>query len=222
MKVMDPNERKKLWGQLDDAARKLGVMTLPRLHIGMLVEKDGIVLTNQREEGHSWLRNGWNVFFAVMSGCRGNGSGSLGAGNMNCRTSYSLVSSIYGGVEYCKAPTIYTGTSDTAFSVDQYQLVAVIGDGNGAGQLAHQSVSYQLAYDATEWTHTISRIFNNNSGDTIIIKEIGLSYSVNVFESGGVTAYLARDVLGSPVVVANGAQLTVTYEISMDFSSIDT
>jgi hypothetical protein len=96
-------------------------------------------------------------------------------------------------------------------------LGALIAHGTGAGQLTYQASGFNSkAYALKVWTATSKRIFNNNSGGDITVKEIGL-YSAYYY-----VYYLTeRSVLSPAVTVPNGAQLTATYEISMDFSSID-
>jgi hypothetical protein len=71
------------------------------------------------------------------------------------------------------------------------------------------------------WENTIIRIFNNNSGGVIVIKEAGLYWSGYLFDTSIGYHMHERSVLSPTVAVANGAQLTVTYAISMDFSAID-
>lgn len=243
MRTLDPIERKKLWAQMDDTARKLGVMTMPKLHIGMLVEKDGIVLTNQREEGHSWTRNMWNAIFGTHTHCGGS-SATFGAGYISSKrttgnvaggTGYSVnlffteLKTPLADYGFCSSTAdssrgIVVGTDDTAFDIDDYALGAIIAHGNGAGQLSYVGMDKpSLDYTAKVWTASLVRLFNNNSGDTITVKEVGIISRSALFNNSPYDYFLlARDVLGSPVAVANGAQLTVTYEISMDFTSIDT
>jgi hypothetical protein len=60
---------------------------------------------------------------------------------------------------------------------------------------------------------------NNNSGGSITVKEVGLMYVGNTYNND--YHLVERSVLSPTVAVANAAQLTVTYEISMDFSAID-
>jgi hypothetical protein len=77
-------------------------------------------------------------------------------------------------------------------------------------------------YNSTtrKWKNTIVRVFNNNSGADITVREVGLMYRSPLF--GSDTYYLfAHDVLASGVVVPNGAQLTVTYEIESQEFTID-
>lgn len=241
MRTLDPIERKKLWAQMDDTARKLGVMSLPRLHVGMLVEKDGIVLTNQREEGHSWTRNMWNAIFGVHTHCGGS-SATFGAGYISSKSTAGTVKGATGtpaNFFYTKIITpdvdygfcysgvasgrgIVVGTDDTAFDIDDYKLGAPIDHGNSAGQLSYVGMDKpSLDYTANVWTASLVRLFNNNSGDTVTVKEVGIISRSVLFSNSVDFFLLARDVLVSPVDVVNGAQLTVTYEISMDFSSID-
>jgi hypothetical protein len=240
MKVLDPNERKELWNQIDEASRKLGVMTMPRLHVGMKVEKEGIVLCDQREEGHSWTRNMWNAWFCFSGNADADGLGSFGAGYMSGRqTSGSISSTATRGAHwpliswgnygyYCSTAVstkgLVVGTSNAAFSLDDYNLAAKVENGVGVGQLVYNAMSLPVVAIADHvWTATHSRVFNNNSGDSIEINEVGLIAFMGLCRyNTDDYVLLARDVLGSPVAVANGAQLTVTYEISMDFSSIDT
>ena len=116
---------------------------------------------------------------------------------------------------------ILVGTSDTAFSVENFAMGALIATGNGAGQFAYSAEKTQTtAYTggAKTWKTTRSRIFNNNSGGSITVKEAAIA-GYNVGQ--GQSLLFERSVLAPTVAVANGAQLTVTYEISMDFSAID-
>lgn len=223
MRTLDPVERKKLWGRLGKASGQLGLPILPTFMVGIRVEKEGVVLHECREEGHSWTRNAWNAFFASMTNCVSDGSGDFGSGHMTVKRNSGTLNQ--GG--YCSVPgdlVIITGTGDASFSVEDYWLAAEITDGSGAGQLSHQSMVYETpTYDTGVWSREISRVFVNNSGGAIVVKEVGLYESATIFYSGTKYTFLfARDVLTSPVTVPAAALLTVTYELSMDFSSIDT
>lgn len=249
MKTLDRNERQKLWEELESVSQQLGICSPPKLYIATIVEKDNSLLFAEKAEGHSWNRNAWNGFFGHLSRCSGTGY-SVGVGHISIRntdggvgyTTGNMTSiyyaagwgiGFYGNTGSVNAG-IAVGTSDTAFSVEDYKLDSIVTHGVGAGQLSYGATvvgggSGVAVYDAGVWTMTISRTFNNGSGDTITVKEIGLMYGTtsgsNTWfygSSGSQQFMLARDVLGSPVDVPYGAQLTVTYEISMDFSSIDT
>ena len=61
------------------------------------------------------------------------------------------------------------------------------------------------------------RYFNNNSGGSIGVNEIGLaSYSDNPVAYDYVL--MARDVLGATVTVADTGQLKVTYTIELTYA----
>jgi hypothetical protein len=117
---------------------------------------------------------------------------------------------------------IVVGTGTTAFHLDDFVLETKIAHGNTASCLYYQA---QVA-PVTAWTgnpdydlnilHT--RIFNNNSGGEIIVKEVGLIYADGAY----IASLLSRDVLAAPVTVANTAQLTVSVSITtQSLSAID-
>lgn len=241
-KTLDPIERQKLWDRLGKASRGLGLPTMPKIYVGLKVEKGGQVLQDTREEGHSWVRNAWNAFFAAVAAAKGDGSGSFGAGYMTTKetngtvdssSSYQvqLYNNYYTGSNYWAAAGnhshgILVGTSDTAFSVEDFFLGSRIDNGTGEGQFEYQQVDNPYpSYDSGIWTRSLSRVFYNNSGGSITVKEVGLVCYTSFggwFKGAGTYNLVSREVLDTPVVVANTAMLTVTYEISMDFSSIDT
>lgn len=231
-------ERERLMKQMDEMAKTLGIPPLPRLHLGFLVEKNGRILHEHDEIGHSWTRNAWNFLFGVMTSCSGSGSSGFGAGYMTGKQSSGTIDyyEIKGsGVEDgtgCRATAagdgkmgIVLGTDDTVFDADQTTLAGPILNGETPGTMSYNPMTWPtLSYDAGTytWTADHQRIYNNNSGDSIIVKEVGLIFRACVFGNYLTRYYLfARDVLASPVTVVNGAQLTVTYSISMNFSAID-
>ncbi len=71
---------------------------------------------------------------------------------------------------------------------------------------------YDFVTKTLSVTHV--RVFNNNSGSSITVTEVGL-YGRST--QAGTTCMVARDLLVSPVTVINAAQLTVTVITSMVF-----
>ncbi|MBA7639847.1 hypothetical protein ES703_47507 [subsurface metagenome] len=103
------------------------------------------------------------------------------------------------------------GTGDTAVDISDYALEAPIGQGAGAGQLDHyicQAGSPTVS--ATESAFELKRGAVNGSGDTIIVKEIGV-YAIA--RQAAVLYYfcIVRDVLGAPVTIPDGGGITVIY-----------
>ena len=227
--MLDPKEEAR-FEELRDVCRELKVPSPPQIMIGLQVhDKDGNLTFDDVQRGHSWTRNFWNRIFIHATGGVTNGA-SFGAGYMTQKNSSGSVQSIgylpwWSVTEFMGAGDagsstngISVGTGDTAFNVDQYILVTPVAHGNSASQLAYSAMSAATsAYTAgtKTWKTTLVRVLNNNSGGSITIKETGIYFYV------AAGFLLERSVLSPTVAVANGAQLTVTYEISMDFSSID-
>ncbi len=232
VKMLNPIEEAK-FAVLKAMCRELKIPGPPEIMIGLRVhDKNGVLVFDDIQRGHSWTRNFYNLLFGFATGSPGAGA-SFGAGYMvvknknaglwgvNPQSSNYATHFWTGGLANVNRG-ICVGTSATAFSVEQNALIALIATGNGAGQFAYQlEIAAAPGYTAgtKTWKHTRYRIFNNNSGGSITVAETGLA-----MENSWVTtsAWLTeRSVLSPTVAVANGAQLTVTYEISMDFSAID-
>jgi len=219
--MLDPKEEAK-FDELKGMFRDLKLPPPPEIFINFQVHKDGKLIFDDKQRGHSWTRNFYNYKCLVGTNAALTNTG-FGAGHMSSKNtsgSYDAgLSAIAGaittgGIGVTRG--IVVGTSDTAFNIDQYVLGALINHGTGAGQLTYQASAFDSkAYALKVWTATSKRIMNNNSCGDITVKEIGL-YS----DSGGFFL-IERSVLSPTVTVPDGAQLTVTYEISMDFSSID-
>lgn len=121
---------------------------------------------------------------------------------------------------------IVVGTGDTAFDGNQSNLISLISEGTSSGKLSYQAQTAPTTTYASgtkTWTATQTRKMNNNSGASIIVKESGLMNGYYTFYRNAATIgfLVERSVLSPTVTVPDGAQLTVTYTISMDFSAID-
>jgi hypothetical protein len=102
---------------------------------------------------------------------------------------------------------IVVGSSDTPVTRDDYKLGSQILHGSGTGQLMYGAMSWDapVAYGTGYLTRGI-RVFTNNSGADITVKEIGL-YIYN----GAYYFCIIRDVLTTPVTIPNGYSWTVRY-----------
>jgi hypothetical protein len=224
--MLNPIEEAK-FAELKIMCQELKVPAPPEIMIGLKVhDRNGLLIFDDVQRGHSWNRNLWNRIYGKGTDAIYTNS-AFQAGNMSaCRTNGSIeyTYQFLGTVPLFSAGAgvltgIVLGTGDTAFSINQYCLVTPIAHGNGATQMAHSASTPVLTtYNGgtKTWTSSSYRIFNNNSGSSITVKEVGL-----VGTYGGYDFMFERSVLDPTVPVANGAQLTVTYEISMDFSAID-
>jgi hypothetical protein len=119
---------------------------------------------------------------------------------------------------------IIIGSDNTTPTNDDYDLGASIDDGSGAGEILHGPHSVVPPYEdgqSIKWE--LSRTFNNQSGDTVTVREIGMvtkthygQYNVNTFGE----FLVARDVF-SDVDVGDEETIQVTYvlETSIDESA---
>jgi len=222
--MLDIKEEAK-FDELKGMFRDLKLPPPPDIFISFQVHKDGKLIFDNKQRGHSWTRNFYNYKCLVGTNAKNSNTG-FGAGHMsdkNIAGVYSGEIAYLGGAlttgAIAATKGIVVGTSDVAFNIEQYALGALIAHGTGSGQLVYQASAFDSkAYASKVWTATSKRIFNNNSGGDITVKEVGL-YAIYSWD--GSTYLLERSVLDPTVLVPNTAQLTATYEISMDFSSID-
>ena len=144
---------------------------LPTSRLRFLVrDASGHIILDRSEPGHSWVRGAYNFFFASLAGNGGGGSNTFGAGYMSAKNiagtvlyatgsnvdrSGLAVPSSTGLVPNSAVSTfgMVVGTSDTAFSIDDYKLGSKVAHGSGAGQLSYGiGVLPVLSYATKIWT----------------------------------------------------------------------
>ena len=101
------------------------------------------------------------------------------------------------------------GSNGTAVTVSDYKLNTLIAHGTSSGQLQYSAcVVGAPTWDATTNYFTFTRVFTNGSGGNVTVAEIGL-YAIATY-----TYCMMRDVLASPITLANGQNLTLNYTIT--------
>ena len=213
-------------------AAKLGHPTMPDLHVGVkLVDKDGKVLEDRYEQGHSWTRNAWSAFHNNMLDCTtlvaasSAGNTSYSKGNWGMRTTSGGFSqpgnNSYNFRQVGDSNSGYglqVGTSNEPFSSEDFSLWGPITSGTSTGQLSYLNQSYTTpVLDAVTNTYsfTATRVFNNNSPGSIVVREVGLTTTSGQY-------LFTRDVLSSPINVPVGAQLTISVTVtSGSWAAID-
>lgn len=214
---------------------------MPDLHIGIKLTSisDGNLLDQYQEKGHSWTRNAYNYLLGLLMRCNGTSETEFGSGYLSSRASSG---NIYGasdktcyrnddilGYGYYNTTTngglvggIRVGSGNAAFSLEDYNLATLIAHGTGAGQLTRAAMTYPTRnYSDKIWTTTISRDFTNGSGGDVTVREVGLFNQCRIFSASTYDFLFARDVLETPVVVGNAEVLTISYQISKNYSEID-
>ena len=202
---------------------KLG-LPVPQMHITLEVSLDGKSISVHRQRSRTWNRNFWNAVICIVSGTPGVVT-NFGAGYLSFKNTSAAVSAL-SAAQLSFAPAgainnslygIQVGTGTAAESFEGYVINTLIAHGNGAGQLAysaHSALVQGYVAGTKTWTVTIKRIFNNNSGGAIVVAETTLVYN-NVQISANYM--LNRDLLASTQNVPNGAQCTVSYDVSLTF-----
>ena len=106
---------------------------------------------------------------------------------------------------------LIVGASDSAFSATATALTAKIAHGTGAGQLEYSVMPYatdtvEPYIDGNKTLMSIARQFENNSGSSVTIKEVGLVTAQGTL--------LCRFVPATPIVIENGASeiIKLTFE----------
>ncbi|OFW54942.1 MAG: hypothetical protein A2V75_09075 [Actinobacteria bacterium RBG_16_70_17] len=107
---------------------------------------------------------------------------------------------------------ILWGTGNAPVDISDYALGALITDGAGAGQLNYgaQAIS-ALATTGFDVQFTQQRVATNNSGASIIVREVGIACITQ--DTVPATRYflLARDMEDPGLTVLPGATITTTY-----------
>jgi hypothetical protein len=119
---------------------------------------------------------------------------------------------------------IQVGSGSQPDPYSAYSLAAPIANGSGTGQLIYgnPSVPSSVTVSGSEAYFTVSQTFNNNSGGTVTITEVGIitylqfaqSYNSNVINFGQVLIWY--DVLSSPISVSNGGSVTIYYTFTVN------
>jgi hypothetical protein len=216
---------------------KLGI-PVPMLHIKVeAINPDGSPGQVYKDRSRTYNRNFWNIIFCNASQAPA-GAATFGAGFLAVKTTGAAIkNSSFDLVLGALSPVGVQGFGSTAATAGVDTSGIVVGTGviaesfehitlntqtlNGvtAGKIsyANQSVT-AVSYDAgtKTWTATLVRIFNNNSGGTITIAEVGIYGSLYIVNNNN-SLMFCRDLLGASVAVLNGGQLTVTYTMTLTF-----
>jgi len=195
-------------------------------YVVVVRDRNGKLISQTTGKGHSWVRN-WirilgQLFYnridtneLVSLTNTAGGSSNFVSANTAVYLKPPLTFNADAGVE---VQGVRVGTSDTAFSKLDYELIARIVHGNASGQLLYGATTVEgyVETDAQAYVRII-RGFTNSSGATITVKEIGIAI---LNRSGTTNAYflVCRDVLPSPQSVPDGAALTVRYKVYIAYA----
>jgi len=192
---------------------KARTIEMPPLSIAIQVFKDGKIIYDMPiRPSHSWMRNAYICWINNL-GNKTSADATFGEGywtGKNIGAGLGIPASFeWDGGLAAEASGIVVGTGTDAEDPLNYILTTRIAHGNSAGQLYYTaSETLVQSWVTGVVTMSRSRYFNNNSGGSITVNEVGV-YS---------TYLVCRDKLGTGVVVPDTGQLKITYSASCDVS----
>ncbi|HUV82942.1 MAG TPA: hypothetical protein VMW53_07710 [archaeon] len=105
---------------------------------------------------------------------------------------------------------IVIGTGTDAVTISDYQLKTRIAHGAGAGEMEYgtQTFDASVTVSGSDCYFQMARVFTNNSGDTITVKEVGIYSSIGSYDF-----LLDRTLIDQ--AVTNGQTLTLQYKFQI-------
>jgi hypothetical protein len=190
-------------------------------------DKNGKLISRKKGESHSFVKNFIQILRALLGGTSVSINDTGGA-SRTFRGAWShLASSWTENPCNANAPAgndtygIQVGSSDAVFSKDNYSLGSKISHGTGSGQLLYGASTFETVTDTdTSSYFRITRVFTNNSGASVTVKELGIVIMHSVLADSTTYTYyflILRDVLTSPSSVPDGATLTVRYKMQISY-----
>jgi len=209
--------------ELERLSIKLGI-PVPMMRIEVKAEKDGKVTGLYEGRSRTWNRNYWNGIYAPICGIAFVAT-FFAAGYLSMRQVDGTVAAIAAGYFNLNpagpisnsSVGIIPGRGSAAESFEVYALTTPITHGAGANQLGFRAMATPgKSYSAGPllWTATLTRLYDNTSGNTITITEAGI-YAY--FVQSALIFMTCRDLLAAPVAVLNNGVLTITYTITITF-----
>ena len=201
-------------------------LKIPYINVNIIVESSIHGRLHQRcaHRSRTWNRNFWNFILATQTAVATIAT-NFGAGYISIKrpnaamTAYgagTLVGTCIGLVNDSNYG-ILAGRGTDAEAFDGFTLTTPITHGSGANQLSHraQAASAQAYTAGTKtWDITLTRLFDNTSGNTITVTEAGLFY---YYPGYGHSWMNSRDLLATPVDVLNNGVLSISYPLQVVF-----
>jgi hypothetical protein len=226
------------YDDLRGLAKKLHILLPEAFWEFEIRSKNSQLISRHRQRSHSWVRNAYNLIVCQAAAVPGDSAVGLAVVDVNGTTRSDTTtqpasglssggasnSSIYvnlGNGIYAGAGVdtfgIVVGTGNNPESLESYALGTKIVSGNLAGQLSY-SATDPPAISTIGTTKTVAwvRYFNNNSGGSITVNEVGV-YTKGTYDNSSATFMLCRDLLAGGVIVPNTGQLKVTYTLQLTY-----
>lgn len=196
-----------------------------RLRLELEVRRpDGSIRYKEMQDVNSWVKNAANLFVVAFRAADLSlqFTNTSGAGPKSLDLS-GTTTNIWGMGDTFSIGNegIIVGTGTTAADKDDFDLETKIAEGSGSGQFTHGTmINYEgVLGTPTGFTNLIERTFQNDSGGTITINEVGLRNRWDTNLGAGATNetfLLVRDVLAAGVVVLDSEAVVVRYFFDWD------
>lgn len=179
---------------IDSKKDDLGDITLK------VKSQEGVIKEEVTESVDSFVQQFWEWVYACVSD-----------NSRSITTVEGGSASIFPGRDF-DSFSLVVGTGTTSVSIDDFSLESRIVDGNSGGELSYGSHSTNKLTDVSDEVYLqVTRVFQNNSGVSIDINEVGF---VSI-ESGN-NWLMARDILDNPVTVPDGDEVQVIYNLKIN------
>ena len=178
-------------------------------------DKDGKIIKVHKQKSHSFVANFLNMVGSFLAGA------NYGFVDISeSKTGFT------GGTEpfwdfmnaNCSSSScgIVIGTGTATPTPNDYKLGNQIANGTGSGQMTYNNTTFVApSVSGNTTSMSIERTFQNNSGSSIVVSEVGIQ--ISTINTSGSTDYalIIHDLLSSPITVPANAVLTIVYTISV-------
>jgi len=115
---------------------------------------------------------------------------------------------------------IVIGTGNAPNTTSTYALESQIANGTGSGQMQYGATTTgNVTTSGNTISVTSGRTFTNNSGASITVAEVGVYMQAGGLYTNALAQWaFARDVLASPITVANTTPISVYYTFQLTIS----
>jgi hypothetical protein len=206
--------------------------SVPLIQVGLKAFDGNGNLTSEypMQKANSWIRNGYNLAVA----CAIDGKQAVTAfsdgyinrktteGTIRTHNDYSAETSMvftdYAAGAGDDTYGIQIGTGTNAVTIDDFKLQTKISTGSTTGKMDYQAMQLSDAWVGGIITVTQKRYFNNNSGATITVNEVGFVGTEAGTIYGAGKHMTIRDIISPGISIVDTGQLLVTYTFTLDCS----
>jgi hypothetical protein len=192
-------------------------------------DSNGNIVNIHRQRSHSPTKNFIQLLIPIYHYIS-TGQSAVIVNTSNASTTYSPTQ--WHGISYPSnqgnSPSylvmIQVGSGSQSNPASATSLAAPIANGTGIGQLLYgnPSISTSITVSGSSAYFYVSQAFNNNSGSTVTITEVGIITNLQAYGPYGGSPYnfgnvlVWYDVLSSALSIPNGGSLVIYYTFTVN------